>query len=66
MLGHDKLANYYKTNFALMHHHKYSLYDIEHMLPWERFIYIDLLKAHIQELEQQRRDQASANKVRRR
>jgi hypothetical protein len=66
MLGHDKLANYYKTNFALMQHHKYSLYDIEHMMPWERFIYIDLLKAHIQELEQQRRDQAAANKFKRR
>ena len=24
-LSHDSLVNYYKTNFAMMQHHKYSL-----------------------------------------
>ena len=59
MLGYDKLANYYKTNFSLMQFHKYSLGDIENMMPWERFIYINLLKGHLAEQEQQARDQAS-------
>lgn len=62
MLGHDKLMNYYKTNFALMQFHKYSLTELEGMIPWERFIYVDLLKEHIKEQEQKNRDQAATFK----
>ena len=58
MLGHDKLINHYKTNFALMQYHKYSLSDVENMMPWEKYLYVDLLKEHIKRLEEQRRDQA--------
>ena len=38
-----------------MQHHKYSLTEIENMMPWERDIYVELLKQHIEEqkLEQQ-------------
>jgi hypothetical protein len=32
-----------------MQHHKYSLHDLENMLPWEREIYIMLIKEYIQE-----------------
>jgi hypothetical protein len=64
MFGYDKLMNYYKTNFSMMHHHKYSLTEIEEMLPWERFIYIDMLKEHLKQLEEQHRDQMSAMKRR--
>lgn len=64
MLGHDNLMNHYKTNFALMQHHKYSLQDLETMLPWERMLYVDLLKQHLKELEQQARDQAMVNRRR--
>ena len=38
-----------KTNFALMQHHNYSLFDIENMIPWEREIYTALLSQHIEE-----------------
>ena len=31
------------TNFSLMQHHKYSLTELENMLPWEREIYVDML-----------------------
>ena len=65
MLGYDKLANYYKTNFGLIQFHKYSLSDIENMMPWERVVYIDLLKGHLQELEQQARDQAAQRQQKR-
>jgi hypothetical protein len=65
MLGHDKLMNHYKTNFALVQYHKYSLRELEDMIPWERFIYIDLLKEHVKEQEQKNRDQAAAFKKRR-
>lgn len=36
-------------NFALMHHHKYSLTELEEMVPWERETYIALLINYIQE-----------------
>ena len=35
-----------------MQHHKYSLFDIENMLPWEKQIYVTLLKNWIEEEEQ--------------
>jgi hypothetical protein len=46
---HDNLANYYKTNFALIQHHKYSLTEIESMLPWEREVYLGLLVQFVEE-----------------
>lgn len=51
-MAHQDLESYYKTNFALMQHHKYNLYDIENMMPWERDIYVTLLKNWIEEEEQ--------------
>lgn len=59
MLGHDKLMNYFQTNFNLMQHHKYSLTELENMMPWERQIYIDLLKLYIKNEEERMRDQAA-------
>ena len=49
MLSHDSLENYYKTNFAMMQHHKYSLTELEMMMPWEREIYMGLLMQWIKE-----------------
>ena len=37
------------TNFSLMHHHKYSLTELENMMPWEREIYIEMLTQFIKE-----------------
>ena len=51
MVGHDSLENYFKTNFAMMQHHKYSLTELENMIPWERDIYLNML---IQYLEEER------------
>ena len=48
---HDSLMNHYKTNFALMQHHKYSLTELENMMPWDRDVYFNLLIAHLQEDE---------------
>jgi hypothetical protein len=56
-MAHESLESYYKTNFALVQHHKYSLYDIENMFPWEREIYITLLKNWIEEEEQKQQQQ---------
>ena len=58
---HASLENYYKTNFALMQHHKYSLTELENMIPWERDVYVNLLIAHIQ--EEERRQKQDENKM---
>lgn len=63
MLGYDTLMNHFKTNFSLMQHHKYSLSDIENMMPWEKFVYIDLLKQYIKNQEDISRDQAAQRKA---
>ncbi len=43
-------------NFALMQYHKYSLEEIENMIPFEREIYVALLVQHLEE-EKQRLEQ---------
>ena len=48
-MAHASLESYYKINFALMQHHKYSLTEIENMMPWERDIYLGLLNQYIEE-----------------
>ena len=48
-MSHTSLEVYYKTNFALIQYHKYSLTEIENMMPWERDIYVAMLKNHLEE-----------------
>ena len=61
-LAHDSLYNYYKTNFGMMQYHKYSLTEIENMMPWEREIYVDMLINYIkEENEKQKQREASRN-----
>ena len=48
-MAHENLESYYKVNFALMQHHKYSLTEIENMIPWEREVYLTLLQQYIEE-----------------
>ena len=45
------------TNFSLMQHHKYSLTELENMIPWERAIYVTLLLQHIEEENRKNREQ---------
>ena len=37
-----------------MQHHKYSLTELENMIPWEREIYIALLMDYVKEEESKR------------
>jgi hypothetical protein len=39
----------YQMNFAMMQHHKYSLTEIENMIPWEREIYVAMLQQWIKD-----------------
>jgi len=34
-----------------MQHHKYSLTEIENMMPWERQVYITLLMQHLEQIK---------------
>ena len=56
------LEAYYRINFAMMQFHKYSLTELENMIPWERDIYVGLLQQHIEDenLKEKQR-QAAAN-----
>jgi|TARA_Y100001958_G_C20941490_1_gene347729 hypothetical protein len=48
---------HYKTNFDLMQHHKYSLNEIDMMIPWEKEVYVNMLIDFIKEEEQRRQMQ---------
>jgi hypothetical protein len=46
-----------------MQHHKYSLTELENMLPWERDIYVSMLIQYIEEEnEKVKQQQASIKK----
>ena len=47
-----------RTNFVLMQHHKYSLTEIENMIPWERDIYLTLLLQWIEEERERQKQNA--------
>ena len=57
-MSYNSLTNYYALNFQLMQHHKYSLSDINEMLPFERDLYVDMLMAHLNE-EKERQQKAN-------
>ena len=48
-MAHTTLESYFRINFALIQHHKYSLTEIENMIPWERDVYVSLLQNYIEE-----------------
>ena len=59
-MAHNNLENYFRLNFAMMQYHKYSLTEIENMIPWERDIYVGLLQSHLEE-EKLKENQRNAN-----
>ena len=56
-LSHDSLVNIYYTNFAFMQHHKYSLTELENMIPFEREIYLQMLIQHLKDEEERLKKQ---------
>jgi len=58
-MAHMELESYFKLNFSLMQYHKYSLTEIENMIPWERDIYVTLLQQHIEEENAKQQSNAS-------
>jgi len=43
------LESYFKLNFALIQYHKWSLTEVENLIPWERDVYIGLLQQHLED-----------------
>ena len=48
-MAHMDLESYFKINFSLITHYKYSLTEIDNMMPWERDIYLALLNQFVEE-----------------
>ena len=41
----------------MMQHYNYSLTELDDMMPWEREIYVGLLKQHIEEENERHKEQ---------
>jgi len=50
------MVNHYKLNFELMYNEKYSLTELENMIPWEREIYVSMLTQRIKEENEKRKN----------
>ena len=45
-----------------MQHHKYSLTELDNMIPWERQVYIDMLEKFLEEEQERLKAQQQARK----
>lgn len=52
-VSHDSLYHHYETNFYLQKMHEFSLTEIENMIPFEREVYIALVKNYVEEEKKQ-------------
>lgn len=48
------LGHYYSMTFALVQHHKYSIFDIENLMPYERDLYFTMLMEFLERQKEQR------------
>ena len=55
-LSHITLESYFDYTFSLIHIHKWSLTEVENLLPWERDIYLIKLAEHIKEENRRMRE----------
>jgi len=64
MFRYESLSNHFQTNFALMQHHKYSLSELNDMMPWERNVYVTMLLQFIDKENEKLKQQQLARKSR--
>tara|TARA_X000000368_G_scaffold66327_2_gene47676 strand:- start:19605 stop:19790 length:186 start_codon:yes stop_codon:yes gene_type:complete len=57
-MGYISLESYYETVFSMIQHHKWSITEIENLIPWERDVYVQMLSDHLK--EQAKKNQAEA------
>lgn len=48
-MSYNSLAAYYHVMFALHRHHKYSIQEIENMLPFERDIFLEMVVSAVED-----------------
>ncbi len=51
------LMSYYKLIFSLAQFHKWSVTEIENLIPYEREVYVVMLNQHIEEEEKRQKAQ---------
>ena len=61
-IARENLEAYYRINFSLMQYRKYSLTELENMMPWERDIYIALLQQYIEDQNLKRQQEEGVRK----
>ena len=52
MLSHISLQDYYRIIFAMAQHHKYSITELESMMPYERDLYFGMLSDYIEKQQE--------------
>lgn len=61
---YETLNNHFQTNFAMMQHHKYSLEELNNMIPWERSVYVTMLMQYIEQENEKIKQQNLARRKR--
>ena len=64
LLSHNSLANYYSLVFSLAQHHKYSITEIENLMPFERDIYVAMLMDYLEKEKIKNEERAAQQKRR--
>ena len=55
---HTGLLPHYEKMFALAQYHKWSISELEDMLPWELEVYVTLLANYIDKVETDRKNKS--------
>jgi len=56
-MSHNNLVNYYTMIFSMAQHHKYSISELENLIPFERDTYYELLMNYLRDREEKMRQQ---------
>lgn len=57
MLCHISLGDYYQMIFAMAQHHKYSITEIEGMVPYERDLYFGMIVDYVEKQKEAQQSQ---------
>jgi|TARA_R100000152_G_scaffold11579_1_gene4910 hemerythrin-like domain-containing protein len=61
-LCHENITSMIKTNSDLIIHFKMSITELESLMPWEREIYIELIRQHVDKENQRIRERNNAGR----
>ena len=51
-MNYSSLESYYRTIWGMVHHHKWSISDIENLIPFERDLYVDMTSDYLKKQEE--------------